>query len=105
MTCEELSIEYEERAEAISRRFEATRERANRSHGEEQYRLRRELKILESMARDCRYTARQLKGYRKGGTVDENGLHRQKSVGVHNAMPYTLKCFVLRSSTSNGLED
>lgn len=104
MTCEELGKEYEQQAEAIERLIDKTRKRVKDSHGETQVQLRRDLKMLYSIAQECRETARYLKRYNaKGVKADEDGLYRQRPVGLHYAMPYTLKCFSLRGGIADGV--
>lgn len=105
MNLKELAAEYDQQVDKLEAWAHRLRQMIPKAHGEDRYKLRRELKIVESMSFDCHCMAKRMRNYYEGVDLDENGLHRQGLMGVYHAMPYTLKCFSLRGSTANGVED
>lgn len=63
MTLIELAEEYRNEAEKLNRKIDFLRVEAKTAIGKELYYLRKRIKILKDMRRECRYTATVLEHY------------------------------------------
>ncbi len=105
MTLKTLADEYFEEAQRLRKRIYELRNLEEEATGQDLYNIRRKIMIYNTMANDCMKTSEYLGCYYdERGIQNENRFHRQRFVGLHYAMSYPLKCFVLRACATDWLE-
>ncbi len=94
MTLLELAAEYEADCRALEKRLSELKAELESARGNDVFLLNRKIKIYTDMLYESRYLAKYLRNYYadKRGNFNENGLYRQRPVGVYYAVLDTFKC-------------